>query len=179
MLSHDIANLIARICAVDLRSADAATLQSVGGLLSMLLYSHPSAPSLLSSVHEAALMRFKESSTMEEHSQWLRVLMYISNNDRDALFADVLDDAEFQMLDSLLESVESWQEANPSVHSHDTESAMATEWQFQEQRWRSRLHSLCHVSLPLLSGLSEADLVNSGCRSLYSAVVSRQLFREF
>ena len=141
----------------------------------MFLYSHPTAPSLLSSVHEAALVHFKESSTMEKRSQWLCVLMYISNNDRDALFADVLDDAEFQMLDTLLESVERWQEAHPPVHSHATRSATAMEWHLLEQQWRSRLQSLYHTNLPLLSGLSEADLVDSGCKSLYS-VLSQPLF---
>lgn len=141
----------------------------------MFLYSHPAAPSLLSSVHEAALVHFKESSTMEEHSQWLRVLMHISNNDRDVLLADVLDDAEFQMLDTLLESVERWQDANPSIHSHATRSTTAMGWQRLEQQWRSHLQSLYHTNLPLLSGLSEADLVDSGCKSLHS-VLSQSLF---
>lgn len=170
----DIHLLMERIRMVDLSSADALTLRSIGGLLLMLLYSHSDAPSLLSSVHEIALARFKESSTIESRSVWLSVLLHISGYDRDVLFCDVLDDDEFELLESLQEDVERWWQENPSCRPDAERASRLTAWQLLERQWQSRLEELLHVSQPLLSGLSEADLISCGCKSLYSAVALKQ-----
>lgn len=171
--SSDIRLLMERIRKVDLQSADSVTLQSVGGLLLMLLHSHPSAPSLLSMVHDVAVSRFRDAVGMEDQSRWLHVLLHISGNDRDTLFCDVLDDDDFDMLDFRREEVERWWQAHPSFRPCDAESSPQTEWQLLERQWQSRLYELLHASHPVLSGLSEADLVSCGCKSLYSATASK------
>lgn len=170
-MKNDIALLLERIREVDLSTADADTLQSVGGLLLMLLHSHPDVPLLLSSVYEVVLSHFKEATTMADQSRWLQVLLYINGYDRDTLFCDVLDDDEFELLEARQEEVERWWQSEP----HIEESLPLTEWHFMEQEWRSRLGELFHIQRPLFSGLSEADLVSSGCKSLHSDALLQSL----
>lgn len=143
----DVASLMSRLQAVNLQAADADTLQSVGGLSYQLLYAHPSAPSLLSSVHAVVLSRFRSAPDMSSRSRWLDVLLHVNGGDGDTLFSDVLDDAEFQCLDSLREEVERWRS---SALRDDMRHPEPTEWQRLERDWQSRLDTLLHVdrSLP-------------------------------
>ena len=106
MTTTDIHSLFARIRQVDVQTATAPTLQAIGGLLWALIWHHTDAPSLLSQIHDVAVRHFREAATAEEQSQWLRVLIHISGGDRENIFADVLDDDEFLLLEALQQEVE-------------------------------------------------------------------------
>lgn len=109
----DAAPLLDGIRQTDFLTADADTLQALGGLLlALTVCRHPQAPQLLSQACAAAVRRFGEATAMAERSRWLQVLLHLHGGDREDLFADVLDDEEFHRLEARQAETERWQQEN-------------------------------------------------------------------
>ena len=110
MMINSINPLFERIKTVDFRTASAPTLQAIGGLLWTLIYHHADAPLLLSPLRNVVVQHFSEATTTEEQAQWLRTLIHISGDDKENIFADVLDDDTFLMLEARQQEIEQqWQ----------------------------------------------------------------------